>query len=504
MPLNCPAANPQDSTAPTDDSKAGCLANELRALKAYISTLSAATATGAFNISGLTGTNTLAGTITDFTAYLQGFYLFSSTGANTGAVTLSISGLTAKSVTRAGGDPLEAGDIPANAGVVLFFVGADDRFEIVHPLISTITPAVDDNTNKLATTEFVRAQIASANQNFPSWMRGHNRLINGSFLDWRVTTNLAAGTTSVYGPTLWSRQSVGTTLAMSRQAFTYNQTDVPGYPKYFLRCVTSSVVGAANYAMLSQAMEGVQTFAGQTVTVSFWAKADAARSVAMEFAQIFGTGGSPSASIPSIGLIKFNLTTAWQRFSTTVNIPAVTGTLGSNGDDRLRFKIWLDAGTDFDAFTNSLGHQSGTFDFARVQVNEGSIILPFDDRFPQEEQLLCDRYLPSLNPEGAATAYFGTGLGSNATTAQVFIQFAVETRVPVTGVSLSAVGDFQVANGTGAFPATGISVQAAGTSKKGARITVTVASGLTASQFMLFTAANANARLQFTGADLLN
>jgi len=66
-------------------------------------------------LGGVTGTNTIAATATPtITAYANGAtYSFVAANTNTGAVTLSIDGLTAKSITKNGSVALTAGDIQA-------------------------------------------------------------------------------------------------------------------------------------------------------------------------------------------------------------------------------------------------------------------------------------------------------------------------------------------------------------------------------------------------------
>jgi len=63
-------------------------------------------------------------------AYVNGMELiFVSTGANTGAVTVNVSSLGAKSVTKNGATALSAGDIPSGAIVRLIYDGT--RFQKV-------------------------------------------------------------------------------------------------------------------------------------------------------------------------------------------------------------------------------------------------------------------------------------------------------------------------------------------------------------------------------------
>lgn len=217
-----------------------------------------------------------------------------------------------------------------------------------------------------------------------------NAIINGNFDVWqRGTTFSGTG----YGTDRWTAAPVGSTYSLSRQPFTIGQTDVPNQPTYFCRTVVTSVAGAGNKVNILQHIEGVRSFAGQQVTVSLWAKADAAKPIAIEFLQNFGTGGSPSTIVNSLGVTKTTLSTSWQKISATVTLPSISGkTIGSNGDDSLIFNIWFDAGSDFNSRTNSLGQQSGTFDIAQVQVEAGPVATPFERRPIQVEFELCERY----------------------------------------------------------------------------------------------------------------
>ena len=54
--------------------------------------------------------------------------------------------------------------------------------------------------------------------------------------------------------------------------------------------------------------------------------------------------------------------------------------------------MWVSAGTDFSARTNSLGIQSNTFDFWGIQIEKGTIATPFEQRPIGTELTLCQRY----------------------------------------------------------------------------------------------------------------
>ena len=235
-----------------------------------------------------------------------------------------------------------------------------------------------------------------------------NAIINGNFDHWqRGTSQTAAG----YGSAdRYASNRVGTTCTMSRQAFTLGQTDVPGEPTYFCRMAVTSVAGAGNLSLLEQKIEGVRTFAGQQVTVSFWVKADAAKPISVELVESFGSGGSPSSGVDALGVSKVTLSTSWQKITTTVTLPSISGkTLGSDNNDAIVLRIWFDAGSTYNTQTDTLGQQSGTFDIAQVQIEAGPVATAFERRPIGTELALCQRYFcksynQSVDPGAITTA----------------------------------------------------------------------------------------------------
>lgn len=92
-------------------------------------------------LSGVSGTDTItAGISPTPAAYAAGqTFRFVSAGANTGAVTLNISSLGAKSVTKNGSTALVAGDIPSGAVVEVVYDGT--RFQVIG--VSQTSPFID-------------------------------------------------------------------------------------------------------------------------------------------------------------------------------------------------------------------------------------------------------------------------------------------------------------------------------------------------------------------------
>jgi hypothetical protein len=261
-------------------------------------------------------------------------------------------------------------------------------------------PASSSNNIVLGADGSVSLELSSLNGGPLAGFR--NRIINGNFDFWQRGTSF---TGSEYGADRWFHGHVGTTHTVTRQAFTLGQTEVPGEPTYFCRTVVVTSSGVNNYANIEQNIEDVRTFAGQQVTVSFWAKVDTTKNISAELAQVFGTGGSPSTIVTAIGTTKVSIGTSWQKVTVTATIPSISGkTLGTDNNSRLSLLIWFDAGSTFNSRTDSLGQQSGTFEIAQVQIEPGSVATPFEQRPIGTELALCQRYFnrTATGPAGSA------------------------------------------------------------------------------------------------------
>ena len=254
-------------------------------------------------------------------------------------------------------------------------------------------------------------------------LSNRNAVINGNFDVWQRGISQ---TSSAYGSDdRWANYNFGSTKVASQQGFTLGQTDVVGNPKYYSRTVVTSVAGAGNYVLKRQSVEGVTTFSGETVTFTFWAKADANKNIAVEFYQNFGSGGSPSGLVflPSQTV---SLTTSWAKHSLTFDMPGLSGkTLGTDGNDSLSFHFWFEAGSDYNSRTNSLGQQSGTFDIAQVQLEVGDTATPFEHRSYGDQLRMCQRYY-------ATDSFQSRMCGTTSGDIGEMVQYPVQMRVQPT------------------------------------------------------------------------
>ena len=217
-----------------------------------------------------------------------------------------------------------------------------------------------------------------------------NYIINGNFDIWqRENSQTSYG----YGSDdRWHNANNGSTKTHSQITCTDTERALFNASK-FSRTVVSSVVGASNFVLKQQAIEDITKLAGKTVTLSFWAKADSSKNIEVRMLQAFGSGGSPSAPVNNIGQQLVALTSTWQKKTITITVPSIIGkTLGTDGVHTtaswLRFTF--DAGSGYEGST--VGQQSGTFDIAQVQLEQGSVATPFENRPIGLELSLCQRY----------------------------------------------------------------------------------------------------------------
>ncbi len=241
-----------------------------------------------------------------------------------------------------------------------------------------------------------------------------NGFSNGDFDIWQRGTSWSAS--GYGGADRWLILANGSTFTGSRQTHTLGQTDVPGNPRYYLQVAVTSVAGAGNYVKLSQRIEGVRRFAGQTVTLTGFAKEAAGKSVAVEVYQYFGTGGTPSASVSTPVGIK-TLTTGFAKIGGagfTFAIPSIAGkTVGSDDNDFVEINIWLDAGSTLATRASGLGQQSGTWGFSHLSIVEGDAVDaadPFTARTLGEEMALCQRYYARQSAGLTGYAYNSTNV----------------------------------------------------------------------------------------------
>lgn len=160
---------------------------------------------------------------------------------------------------------------------------------------------------------------------------GKNAIINGDFGIWQRGTSFTLSTGgAVYTADRFKNSvafSAGT-CTVSRQTFTAGTAPVAGYEASYFNRTTLPASGSITYYETTQFVEDVRTFAGQTVTFSFWAKASSSLNATILISQNFGSGGSASVDNYAGSA---SITTSWQRFTITTSLASISGkTIGTS------------------------------------------------------------------------------------------------------------------------------------------------------------------------------
>ena len=244
------------------------------------------------------------------------------------------------------------------------------------------------------------------------FIAGKNQCINGAFDVWQRGTSFSS---NVYTADRWQTQT-NKTLTVSRQAFTVGAAPVAGYEGTFFLRQTYSADGS--YGALQTKLEDVRLFAGQTITLSYWAKADATYSNTPSVSQNFGTGGSSAVGTNGT---THNITTTWTRYSSTITLPSISGkTIGTNSFFMLQPILIESTG-------------ARTIDIWGVQVEAGSVATAFQTATGtiQGELAACQRYYWRTS---SAQEYANHAIGFCATTtsAMFVVNMPVAMRVKPT------------------------------------------------------------------------
>jgi hypothetical protein len=295
---------------------------------------------------------------------------------------------------------------------------------------------------------------------------GKNKIINGDFGIWQRGTsfqlNLAS---SVALADRWQYlcDDGANIKTFSQQTFTPGTAPIAGYEgTYFMRIASATASATETYSLFTQYIEDVRTFAGQTITISFWAKAAANTTMpSVAIRQNFGSGGS--TAVDTNVTTNIAVTTSWQRFSYSVAVPSVSGkTIGANS--YLRIGLFNPTQATF------------TLDFWGVQVEYGSKATPFQTATGtiQGELAACQRYYYRMS-NSLAYEPFGLGYGVSATRGNAQVKYATTLR---TNPSSLDFANLALYDGASTVAVTNLTLDT-GTSKDLARLAATTASGIT-------------------------
>jgi hypothetical protein len=293
---------------------------------------------------------------------------------------------------------------------------------------------------------------------------GKNKVINGDFGIWQRGTTFTNPAGDSYTSDRFMIDygtAAPTSNSVTRQTFTPAAAPVAGYESSFFFRSTLTTVGTTSRLSIHHKIEDVRTYAGQTVTLSFYAKADSARSLGGFIQQNFGSGGSATVSTAITGQ---SITTAWTRFSMQVAVPSISGkTIGTSSFLNIRLDQAVAAGSVLDIWGLQLEYGAKATPF---QTASGGSI--------QGELAMCQRYYVRFD-NASVNAIHGIGLAYDTTNTYFSNQLPVTMRTAPSALEFSAL---RVSDGVSATNITSASIVLSDRNQP--LIQFVVASGLTA------------------------
>lgn len=313
---------------------------------------------------------------------------------------------------------------------------------------------------------------------------GKNKIINGDFtINQRAFTSTS--TDNLFNFDRWLAVISVDPGTVSAQTFTPGTAPVAGYESTnFFRFVTSSQVSNTSRQYQLQRIEDVRTFAGQTVTLSFWAKAASGTpKIGSFWRQNFGSGGSANVN-NSLGAV--TISTSWARYSLTYSVPSITGKTIGAGSHNAVYLVFSE-GSTITPLTGT-GLQNATFDIWGVQVEYGSFATPFQTATGtiQGELAACQRYYYRVGGD-QTYAFYGSGFAKTTTQVDGFIQFPIPLRTTPTSMDYANLAFMNYAESFYGY--TSVTMNPNGATKLGVGIYGTV-SGVTAGHVGNITAFN--------------
>lgn len=225
---------------------------------------------------------------------------------------------------------------------------------------------------------------------------------NGRFSFWTAATSVTADGTAADDWLITKGTGGSPAFTVSRQSHTPG--DVPGEPPFFLRFLQSAQA-TSTPPFLYQWYNDVRREAGQNITISGWVKCAASTVVLTpSISQVFGSGGSPSATV-SVNGSTITVTTTWTRFVRTIAVPSIAGkTIGTTAGSH-----YLQV-----AFAFPL-NSTYTVDFSQLKIERGQAASEFDERDARIAAVLLDVTFGTIHNGTAITASTETDFITNQT-----------------------------------------------------------------------------------------
>lgn len=326
-----------------------------------------------------------------------------------------------------------------------------DNCTVAFPLSKSALKALRDKVEASLynSTNDTWLTYADLTNNYNSIYR--QAIINGNFdVGQRGTsfTNPTSGTFTLdrYLVSITNTGTLPTTIIHSQQAQTPGDVFGSGF---FYRINTNgagSGFGVNDQYSFGQRIENGTRYlcgASKQVTVSFRARSSiTGKKIGIYLQQDFGTGGSPTTQ-EQINGTNFTLTSSWATYSYTFTTNTLSGkTFGTNNNDFLNIwfvEMWGSTyATKVGAGSAETFVGSGNIDFSQLQVNPGSVALPFMPKSYGQELLSCQRY---------ARPFPGVIVGQAYVTSAAYYSFVTGIQMRTTPTLTS--GNYTTSGATG-------------------------------------------------------
>lgn len=227
---------------------------------------------------------------------------------------------------------------------------------------------------------------------------GKNMLINGNMGIFQRSTLANRPDGESYTVDRWSFASLGTGTS-NWGVGTFLISDgtpllpVPSPPRYWIGL---NVVANTTSALFRQKIENVSVYANGKATLSFWMRSSVAgKKVGVRIIQDFGSGSGASSAVFVEGPV-FTLSTSFQKFTATFDVPSLVGkTVGATPtNDCLQVLFDFAAAS---GYGGQLVGQTGLFEVTLIQFERGEVATDFERRPEAMELALCQRYCQLLD-----------------------------------------------------------------------------------------------------------
>jgi len=270
-------------------------------------------------------------------------------------------------------------------------------------------------------------------------LTGRNLIINGAM---QVVQRGTSFTSSGYTLDRFYVNLSGATATTTSENVTVGGES--GLPVQFTKYLKFDVSTGDNNAAIWHKVEDVTSVPEGEVTLSFYAKGTNPNggSVMVYASQIFGSGGSSEVAVTSPHE-NITLTSSWQRFEITLDVPSLSGkTIGTNS------YFWIIIGQP--------GGDTSTDDWALditgLQLEVGDKATPFEHRSYGDELARCQRYYYVLGDGSIqSSSKLGNGYGWSSGQVELIVNFPVQLRSAPTLKQGSGSDKYTWASNTGSI-----------------------------------------------------